>query len=734
MQTVALSLVAATALSAAAARSLPPIPADLKPWVDYAKSLQRDPACPPGRECVQLSQVDVAGNAPAGEITMTVRGVNVGRRPAEVFLLAPATTFSVQRAHFSQGSGAVRLDEGRWRASIAPGAFVVELQVTFEAAPSIPMELPANVAHVSSSLRAGSLVFDETSPQHGGSLYLRAQNPTPSTAEAVSLQITRAVRYSGVVTFTYAFAVSGLREQTRLPLPLLGDETIEALDPPLPYTASSGSVEVTLSPDAPVVKVTGHFNQPPTELQKPANQPSESWLISSDPRHPVELGSDGIEIDASEIKALQADVNGRAFLLRGGQKLSITPVPVQIDAGLQGAGKVDLQYRQGTMAQWLGELHLNLTSAPATDRLLIPTPTAAHYAEVAQTPVRLFGQPGALSLRLDGVQPIRVQWREVTATNPLLGWFHLDLPGQNVHLDEVNANVDLLPGYVPVAVFGTDHTQGDLLEAVQLYAILLAMLGMALARAARFPTWATVILGVLLAGLYTVEGFPREVLLVLLTGCAVVMRLPTTLLQRLRLRTRLHRLIAWSWVLVCLGALSPSVMYARQRLVAALYPWSAAESPGVNFESSLAGNIRQDMAMKAAMPRDARRPVAGHRGTNSYQDAPGGAAEAPDEAPMPATAAAPVLSPPPPSPPPAPAEVTEKTVRPVSFAGASLPATRLAYTFGSRLPGQASEATVLFVGPLIRGLWMLSEVIGLAVVLVLLFLRSRRLWWPEEAV
>jgi hypothetical protein len=79
-----------------------------------------------------------------------------------------------------------------------------------------------------------------------------------------------------------------------------------------------------------------------------------------------------------------------------------------------------------------------------------------------------------------------------------------------------------------------------------------------------------------------------------------------------------------------------------------------------------------------------------------------------------------------------PARVREKTVRPVAFEGSTLPGVRFSYDLGSLPPGQAATAKVWIVGPWLRGLWLVSECAGLAVVLALLMRRSRRLWWDEE--
>lgn len=556
----------------AAAPSPPP---DLKAWVDYARALRRDDGCPPEQPCVQLSRIETAGQAQRGEMTLTFVGNNLGKRPQDVFLVGPASAVSVRAPRFGPGRGSVRLEDKGWVAQVQPGPFTLSVLAQFDPAPSVELDLGHAVAQVVDKLSGSQLVYDDSSAQHGGSVSVESAAAGERQADQapVSTRVGRAVHYGSVVTFTYHFTVSGLREQTRLDLPMLGDESVESVEPALPYTAGEDSIAVTFTPGSAQVTVTGHFNHVPETLRKPNAEPYETWVLTSDPRHPVQWRCEGMEIDGSEVRDLPVPADGRVFLLQETQGLRMEPVPVNVEAGRQGAGNLSFSFEQGADDAWMGELTLAFTTAPNTDRLLVPTPQPPHYAERGSTAVRLFGDEKNLSLRVDDTQPIRVQWRDALPTNPLFAWLRLVLPGQHVHLDQAAGQVALQPGYVPLAVLGVEHANGDLVEGVQLYGVLIGLLGVALAQAARFPRWACAIVAVLLVGLWAVEDFPREMILVLLAGSAVITRVPTGLLEGLRQRRRTHRVLTLVWVFMGLGTLAPCLEYCSERLLAAMHPW-----------------------------------------------------------------------------------------------------------------------------------------------------------------
>ena len=686
----------------------PPPPAELKPWVHYARALSRDAGCPPNQPCVQLSRIEVSGQATRGEVTLLFAGSNLGNQAQSVFLLGPQQTVSVHTPRFVHGQGSVRLQDNGWAAWVQPGAFELSLVAQFDTSPSVALDLGNPVAQVIDRLSSGRLVYDASSVQHGGGVLLQSQAQTSAPQEPMSTRIQRSIRYGSVVTFTYQFSVSGLHEQTRLELPMLGDEGVESVDPPLPYTANAGSLAVTLTPGHAAVTVAGHFNAVPQALHKPAAQPYETWVLTSDARHPVQWNCDGMEIDANG--------EGRAFLLQGTQSVRMEPVPVNLEPGRQGAGTLGLAYLQGAQDAWMGELNLALTTAPNTDRLLVPTPQPPHYAERGGAAVRLFGEGNTLSLRVEDVQPIRVQWRDRLATHPLFSWLHLTLPAQHVYLDQVDAKVALQPGYVPLAVLGAEHASGDLLEGVQLYGVLIGLLGVALAQAARFPRWATGILAVLLIGLWAVEDFPRVLILVQLAGVAVIVRLPTPLLQALRQRVRTHRAMTMAWVLVGLSTLAPCLLYCSGRLLAALHPWSAPDSAAAIWSAPLAEPSGALSGGGAGLPGSPPPLQAAVQRDESALRSGLYAKSTPAPAPKKGLA------------------VAEKSVRPVAFAGPHLPRQELTYALGALLPEQPVDITVLLIGPLLRGTWMVAEACGVVVVLSLLALRSRRLWQPETLV
>ncbi len=708
------------------AEPAPKPPAVLAPWVDYARAaVDTSPRCPPGQPCVLLSRVEVSGAVGRGQITLLVSGENLGRFAATTALVEPASTFAAEGARFRQGRGALLLAGNAWVLRVEPGAFVVEVRLGFEPAPSVPLRLPTPAAQIVDRLTQGGLTFDESSDRHGGVVFLASAATAGEQAEELSLRIARAWRYGSVVTFTYHFSVSGLKEQRRVELPRLGSETIEAVQPDIPYTLSERSIGVTLTPGSAAVEITGHLGETPTAFAKPGSEPFEYWLFEADPRHPVELETDGVEIDPGEVTGLSPSPRSRAFFVTGGQRLVVKPLAVTVDKGRQGAGVASVRYTQGPGGHWIGDLLLTSTTPPESDRIAIPTPAPPHYAESGGEAVRMFAEGGVLSLRVDSetgqAKPIRVQWREALGGRAWLSMPAFRLPGQSLHLEESDVRLSLLPGFVPIAVFGASHASGHLVDGLHIYAVLIALLGVAFARAARFRWWAVVIVAVLLAGLYTVEGFPRVALLFLLGGCAVLMRLPERALAAVQARRVLHVLLGLVWLVIMLVALIPSVVYVRDRVYSALHPWSAAGLDSGGLTKSLANQpLGDELDEEEAGWRDA--PAASavdlteqvqQRELKADLESLSGLARGGAQAKVP--------------------KATEKTIRPVAFAGPQLPARPVQFSFGSLLPGDEARARVLLAGPMLRGAWMFVECAGLSALLALLIMRARR-WWQREGV
>lgn len=694
----------------------PTPPPVLQPWVDYAKRVTAPVAdCPPDRACVYMQRAALGGRPTEGRLRLVLDGVNLARHEQRHLLVRPASAFSVTQARFREGRGSVVLEEGSWWLRVSPGRFALEVTLGFEPAASIPLELGGPFAAVVDELETGSLAFDGTSDLHAGVMVVQAAAKAESRAQAVSVRTVRQLNYGSVVTFAYDYVISGLRGQTRLELPRLGEESIESVEPDIPFTATPTAVVVTLTPGRERLRVSGHFPARPASLAKPKVLPFEYWLLDVDPRHPVEVRTDALEVNPSDVPGAAPSPRSRGFLLVEDQALHAQPLQVTVERGQAGSGTARVRYAQGEPDRWVGTLDVTSTTRPEEDRIEVPTPAPPHYAQVGSEAVRMYGDDGTLSLRAvspTGVlQPIRVQWRETLSTNPLLSLLRVALPAQSIHLDEQSVELSLLPGYVPIAVLGAQHTSGDLLDGLHIYAVLLAALAAALTRAARFPTWAVAIAAVLFAGLYSVGGFPRLELMLLVVGCAVLVRAPASLLVSFRQHRRLHTLVGLAWLAVLLAALLPSIFYAQERLLAALHPWSqgAELAPdrsvsSILQEAAAPSEISQDERMKSEADMEAptaKQMAPEGRAGSSYPSAYGGK------------------------------HPYAQVIRPVAFEGSSLPVTWLRYSLGSVLPGEQAGATLIVAGPVLRATWLFAECAALGVLLALLVVRARRFWIRE---
>ena len=700
----------------------PDPPADLQPWVDYAREVTRPgPACPPGQECVQLQRVELRGRADRGAVVMTWHGANLGTEAASKTVIEPARAFAVTGARWRTGRGAVSMSGDSWVLQIRPGAFVVELFVAFEPAASVPMRLGGPVANIVDRLDAGTVAFDESSDRHGGVMFLESEARPTRGAPELSVRATRSFEYGSVVTFSYHFTVTGLREQARVQLPRLGGETFEGIEPDIPYSVTPEAIEVTLTPGRTTVQASGHFAVAPAELVKPARLSFEYWLFDSDQRHPARLATDGVEIDPGEVTGLAPGPRSRAYFLVEDQRLSVPPLEVSLDKGRQGAGTATVRYAQGRGGHWVGSVVLTSTTAPESDRITVPTPAAPHYAASGGEAVRMFGDGGTLSLRVladdDRLEPIRVQWREAVGANAFFSLPALRVPGQRLHLDDQSVDVQLQPGYVPVAVFGAEHARGHLVDGLHIYAVLIALLGVAFARTGRFPLWALIVTAILLAGLYTVDGFPRVALLVLLAGCAILVRLPDKALDTVRAHPVLHGFLSLIWITILLVTLIPSVVYIKDRIYSALHPWSAETGAYADTDIAGATALAEPEAVAGGQGSDepwAREELAGKAAQDDLLELSRSSRQRVQRLVKKRTIP----------------RATEKTIRPVAFDKPGLPARSLSYSFGSLLPGEEVSARIVLAGPILRGVWMVAECVGLSAVLALLVIRARR-WWVQ---
>jgi hypothetical protein len=237
-----------------------------------------------------------------------------------------------------------------------------------------------------------------------------------------------------------------------------------------------------------------------------------------------------------------------------------------------------------------------------------------------------------------------------------------------------------------------------------------------------------------------VEDFPRVQLLLLLVGCAVLVRLPTNLLSDLRRQRRLHALVSVVWLSLLAGALVPSVLYARDRLLLAFHPWSAPQGAAVAESSRFELLAQQDAPPppseapagapdeeeRAEQDRgsDKRRAVQ-QKVSKLYAEGQGIASVLGGGGSLSGSLAYKGTG---------VSDVKAQIIRPVAFESSRLPLTQLHFELGSLLPGGKSSTTVLLAGPWLRGTWLFAECAGLGALWVFVMARARRLWSRKEVV
>ncbi len=729
-------------------------PAELREWVRYAQQLKlQDPGCPPGHECIQNHSLQISGNIEEGEITLRFSGANLGVRKIQNRFFGPSSTFAVINTSFKKGKGVVKLTGDYWSAEIEKGDFIFETKISFEPQSSLPLELLADISAISENVNGGHIAFDESSNRHTGIVFLQS-GKAEKHKEEISIRTNRAFSFASVPTFVYHYRVSGLSEQARIILPLLEGEVIESLSPSIPYTLQDGNIALRLTPGRPEIKVRGHFKNPVTELVKKSDAPFEMWLFDADPRHPVTLQTDAVEIDPAEVEGLSPKSRSRAFFMSENQKLEIHKLDVHVDEGRQGAGKANMHIVMGHQNFAIGELKIHTTSAPKTDRLRIPTPHPPHYMSMDQKAERMFEDEGDLSVRLvsedQSLGDVRTQWREELSLNPVFSTLDIKMPAQNIHLEDTDVRVDFVPGFVPVYTIGAQNASGDLADGLHIYALLLALLGVALGRAAQLKNIVLGITFILLAGLYTVSDFPKGALLSLLVVAAITASLPASVLQNLATRHKTHALLKLIWLTVLVMTIIPSSVYIRDRILIALHPWATQElsktyatqnyedtntgyfgmAGGAPMEAAVEGDYEEyaqqlDEMDKKPSPKKRSRKLMkkglsqtqgtliglGSLGTGNNNALQGLVQQQALRQ-----------------------KAHERTVRPVAFGSNTLSHTQLRFSFGALLPGADSSAHVLVAGPWLRALWLFAESIALVILLLLLAVKTRRFFLVPAVV
>jgi hypothetical protein len=189
-------------------------------------------------------------------------------------------------------------------------------------------------------------------------------------------------------------------------------------------------------------------------------------------------------------------------------------------------------------------------------------------------------------------------------------------------------------------------------------------------------------------------------------------------LATIRQHRVVHGALSLVWITVLLVTLVPSVVYIKDRVFAALHPWSDSDTTMDDTSVASVVDLREEEAqstpevdaIELQVQQKVGRLVDSNRLVHSKR-LQKGLVNMSSKIP----------------------KATEKTIRPVAFDAPGLPERTLSYAYGSLLPGREVSATVILAGPLLRGLWMFAECFGLGAVLALLVIRARR-WWSVSEV
>jgi len=723
----------------------PKPPAVLNDWLEYAlKRFPPDdcPTLPSGAAaCAAVTSVGLSGDLSTGKITLDVVARNWGRKSLPLDLIGPASAFVLEDPQIimtsladepleAAGNVAPFFDAsgGSWKIIIPPGKFLMKAQLAFSVAPVIPLTLPADVGRIRQNLTGGSIRFDPNLGSHGGEarFVLDKDGSSPKEDATPQIRVMRVFTWGVIPTFEYKVTAHGLRGETAVQMPLLADEVVESVSPEKPYviqaTPAGRVLETNLSPAGNELTINGHYQNKPEQFKMPEGEPFEIWFQVSDNRYPVNIETDARPVDPAEFPNVEASDRSKAFLVKPGQILRFLPVALTVDEGRKASGRGTYVLREGAIGQWAERL--SLTAKISQDRLVIPTPTPPVYAGISGDGIELHRDAkGALSVRLppDGLQdrPLDVDWAVNRSPVWLADLVKFELPGQALFLDERTVTAQFRPGVVPILAWGGEAVKGDLRDEFHLYGLLIGVFAFFLMRGLKLSFPLALVMAGLMAGLYLERLFPTSFMLALMVATLPFVRLGDETIESLVKRRFLRRLVLLVWSGLFLCAVVQLGDYGRSRIYAALHPYADAKasladgrrqsyygSESEDYVSNMGSGLsnsapmsKGDVMRKMAKPKMEQQALEPLQNQNIDYDQK----DQVDQA-------------------------KAWNAKPVALTAAARVGCDVRLTNYHVADNKPASVRVLVAGPILRGAWLIGEVLVVFLVVALLLRRSLRLW------
>jgi len=719
-------------------------PQELIDWLEYA--LKRFPPvdCPylnsSTTKCAAVTEIQLSGDLKTGNLNVDFIGYNWSRTDQTLLLLGPASTFALENssielseqydpeagdevfiAPFFETSG------GFWKVTVPPGKFKLASTASFKPQSVVPLNLAQGVGRIETSgLKGGYVQFDLNEGSHGGEVQLVLEGKKQVTPEKPQVRVTRIFKWGRIPTFEYVVTVSGLRREALVSIPLFSSEIIEKLSPDKPYTLNTKNgerfLEATFSPTSTELKISGHYKKAPTSFEMQDDLPFEVWIHVSDRRYPVNLETNANPIDPTEFSNILDIESARAFLVKPGQKMSFHSVKLTVDEGRKGKGKIIYKFFEGTDGFWLEKLFLS-AKILGQDRLVIPTLAPPTYAGIGDNGIELYkNKDGQLSVRLptEGLnkeKPIEVDWNITRKSTLFFSIFKSELPAQNVYLEEQNVTVHFQPGMVPIYAWGASITKGDLLDQFHLYGFLIGILAFFVCRGLKFNWILSAFVTLLFVGLYLEPKFPTSAVLLLLILTLPIVRLSDDFFNSLKQKTFRRRLILIIWGIMFLITLIPLTRYSRAQVYEALHPYADQRPGSIGFYG---GDEDEDRKYKKSKKRKMKYKkrkmdvVSGLKTTASTPKAPSYYQQQNQQVQRYIKDQS--------------LQVSEWNAKPVSLNNYTRGGRKVRFTSYNIDAEKGSKVSVLIVGPVVRGLWMLIETGLILWMMAAVLVRARRLF------
>ncbi len=398
-------------------------------WVGQLSALgrwMRDHEGPPACEahCFTLQRMRFTGSAREGQIEFDLTGDVLADGPVAVPLFGPPDQVRIEDATENGHAASIGFEDSHYYLYTAARHFALHGFIrlgddrTLEVAgPLNTLDIDLSQGHVVEGARlaglsATTLHFDT-----------ETQRPANANTQPAVFQLSRAIRVGREIQFEYRLSMRAATDLGVVRVPLRYGERVADVTGAASWRVEAG--ELVLSIDGRNTDVTVTGSMPAIAAFEPDTRSGyEWWLIESDPEHRVTVAGEPRQVDPAQSPIARTQVTSRLFLVRPGQRLTLTVQTLQsaevLAAVVRSHTRTLVITQRGELVsdEWLAydnngldyvtftpagravflatddEPERVLQAGPRSSEVLIPLRTGAHTAHLqslGQTHLGLFG-------------------------------------------------------------------------------------------------------------------------------------------------------------------------------------------------------------------------------------------------------------------------------------------------------------------------------------------------------